>query len=265
MKEGVSDLEKAQGQIDDHCAAVVVQVPNAFGCLEPVEEFRSLAARQGALFIAVVNPISLGVLKPPGAYGADIVVGEGQPLGNDLNFGGPYLGLFACRQKYLRRIPGRLVGMTQDSRGRRGFVLTLQTREQHIRRSKATSNICTNEAMMALAAAVYLAALGKEGVREVAIQCVKKAHYGFQKLIQLPGVRPLFTRPFFHEFTLELAVDPDLLNQGLLKEGFLGGFPLKFWETNYPNGWLVCITESRSKEEIDRFVEAVRRNMEKIR
>ncbi|MBI3616481.1 MAG: aminomethyl-transferring glycine dehydrogenase subunit GcvPA [Candidatus Omnitrophica bacterium] len=258
VKDGIIDLAAAQKQVDSQTAAVVVQIPNAFGCLEPAEGLSELAHQRGALFIASINPISLGILKSPGSYGADIVVGEGQPLGTDLQYGGPYLGLFACRRGLIRKIPGRIVGMTRDAHGRRGFVLTLQTREQHIRRAKATSNICTNEAMMALAAAVYLVSLGKEGFREVAAQNLLKAHYGFDRMVRIPGVRPLFKAPFFNEFALEMPVDPELLNQRLLKEGFLGGFPLKRWDPALAKGWLVCITEARSKEEIDRFVAAVR-------
>ena len=259
LQDGVSDLASAREQMDSQVAAVVVQMPNAFGCLEPVEALGELAHQQGALFIVVVNPISLGILKAPASYGADIVVGEGQPLGTDLQYGGPYLGLFACRKSLLRKVPGRIVGMTRDTHGRRGFVLTLQTREQHIRRAKATSNICTNEAMMALAAAVYLGCLGKEGFREVATQNLLKAHYGYNQLLKLPRVRPLFQSPFFNEFALEMPKDPELINQQLLTDGFLGGFPLRQWDPRLSKGWLICITEARSKEEIDRFVASVRK------
>lgn len=257
LRQGVSDLAAARERADSQTAAVVVQIPNAFGCLEPMAELGELAHRHGALFIVVVNPISLGILEAPGSYGADIVVGEGQPLGTDLQYGGPYLGLFACRQNLLRKVPGRIVGMTRDTHGRRGFVLTLQTREQHIRRAKAASNICTNEAMMALASAVYLCSLGKEGFREVAHQNLQKAHYCFDQLTRIKGVRPLFQAPFFNEFALEMPLDPELINRRLLKEGFLGGFPLQRWDPIFSKGWLVCVTEARAKEEIDRFVAAV--------
>ncbi|MBI3333461.1 MAG: aminomethyl-transferring glycine dehydrogenase subunit GcvPA, partial [Candidatus Omnitrophica bacterium] len=256
-RQGVSDLNQAEAAVDANTAAVVVQMPNALGCLEPVEGLERLAHRHGALLIVLVNPISLGVLKPPGSYGADVVVGEGQPLGTDLQYGGPYLGLFACRQKLLRKVPGRIVGLTRDAHGRRGFVLTLQTREQHIRRAKATSNICTNEAMMAMGAAVFLASLGKEGFRELALQNLLKSHYGFDQLTRIPGVAPLFPAPFFNEFALKIPVDPERLNQQLLKEGFLGGFPLKRWDPELEKGWLLCVTETRSKDQMDRFVAAV--------
>ncbi|MBI3318218.1 MAG: aminomethyl-transferring glycine dehydrogenase subunit GcvPA [Candidatus Omnitrophica bacterium] len=259
FKEGATDLQGAESQIGPDTAAVVVQMPNAFGCLEPVKALEKAAHAAGALFLVVVNPISLGILQAPGSYGADVVVGEGQPLGTDLQYGGPYLGLFACREKFLRKMPGRVVGMTRDAHGRRGFVLTLQTREQHIRRSKATSNICTNEAMMALGAAVYLASLGKEGMRELALQNLFKARYCFEELTQKTSLRPLLKGPFFNEFAVTAPRDPERLNEALLKEGFLGGFPLKRWEPNLANGWLLCVTEARTKEEIDRFVEAVKK------
>lgn len=254
---GTSDLKQAKLLIDSQTAAVVVEMPNALGYLEEAEILAQAAHQAGALFIVVTHPISLGILKAPGSYGADIVVGEGQSLGTELGFGGPYLGLFACKEKYLRRMPGRIVGMTRDRMGRRGFVLTLQTREQHIRRSKATSNICTNEAMMALGAAVYLGSLGKEGFREVARQNLLKSHYCFEQLTRISGVKPLFHASFFNEFALELPMDPERLNQQLFKEGFLGGLPLKRWYPELTNGWLVCVTEARSKSQIDRFAAAV--------
>ncbi len=256
--QGVADPEAVAKDLDSDTAALIVQMPNCFGSLEPVEELGRLAHAAGALFIVAVNPISLGILRPPGSYGADVVVGEGQPLGTDLLYGGPYLGLFACREKFLRKVPGRIVGMTRDAHGRRGFVLTLQTREQHIRRSKATSNICTNEAMMALSAAVYCGALGKTGFQEMALQNLLKAHYAFDRLTQLPGVKPLFSAPFFNEFPLKMPVDPERLNEHLLKRRFLGGFPLKRWEPALTHGWLLCVTEARSRNQIDRFVDAVR-------
>lgn len=257
--QGTCDLAAAESGIDLETAAVVVQVPNAFGCLEPVEKLGEIAHAKGALFIVVVNPISLGILKAPGSYGADIVVGEGQPLGTDLNYGGPYLGLFACRESLIRKVPGRIVGMTRDTHGRRGFVLTLQTREQHIRRAKATSNICTNEAMMALGAAVYLSALGKQGFQDLAQQNLLKAHYCFEELLKIPGVKPLFSAPFFNEFSLQLPKDPEELNRRLLAEGFLGGLPLCRWEPGLSKGWLLCVTEARSRAQIDQFVASVRK------
>ena len=256
---GGTDPKGAADHVDSETAAVVVQMPNCFGCLEPVEELAELARGHGALFIVVVNPVSLGILRSPGSYGADVVVGEGQPLGTDLAYGGPYLGLFACRQNLVRKVPGRIVGMTRDAHGRRGFTLTLQTREQHIRRAKATSNICTNEAMMALASAVSLGAMGKIGFRELALHNLQKAHYCFDQLTKIPGVKALFPAPFFNEFALEMPIDPERLNRNLLEEGFLGGLPLKRWDRQYPNGWLVCATEVHDRAAIDRFVLAVQK------
>ena len=258
---GAVDPRAVEAQVDSDTAALVVQMPNAFGCLEPVEELSALAHRQGALFITVVNPISLGILRPPGSYGADIAVGEGQPLGTDLNYGGPYLGLFACRKELVRKVPGRIIGMTRDSHGRRGFTLTLQTREQHIRRAKATSNICTNEAMMALGAAVYLGALGKEGFRELALHNLQKSHYCRDRLTEIPGVRQIFPGSFFDEFALEMPVDSERLNRNLLQEGVLGGFQLQRWDRRLENGWLVCVTEIHSKASIHKFVQAVQRSL----
>jgi len=259
VRNGVTDLKTAGTEVDSKTAAVVVQMPNAFGCLEPVEELSELAHRLGALLIVVVNPVSLGILRSPGSYGADVVVGEGQPLGNELAYGGPYLGLFACRQALVRKVPGRIVGMTRDAHGRRGFTLTLQTREQHIRRAKATSNICTNEAMMAMAAAVYLGALGKEGFRELALHNLQKAHYLFDQLVKIPGVRALFPAPFFNEFAVEMPIDPERVNRNLLAAGFLGGFPLKKWDRQWKDGWLLCATEIHGRAALDRFVLAVQK------
>ncbi|MBI4227635.1 MAG: aminomethyl-transferring glycine dehydrogenase subunit GcvPA [Candidatus Omnitrophica bacterium] len=257
--DGVTSVVEAERAIDDQTAAVVVPMPNVFGCLEPAEALAARARAVGALSVVVVNPLALGVLKPPGAYGVDIVVGEGQPLGLSLQYGGPYLGLFACRGEHLRRVPGRLVGMTNDARGRRGFTLTLQTREQHIRRSKATSNICTNEGLCALAATVYLCALGRQGFRELAEQNIAKAHYAQQQLTAIPGVTPLFPKaPFFNEFALQLPCQAATLNERLLARGFLGGLDLRRVDPALDRGWLVCVTETKSKAEIDALAAAVR-------
>jgi glycine dehydrogenase subunit 1 len=261
LDQGVSSLKEARARLSNRTAALAIQHPNALGCLEPVEPLAELAHASGALVIASVYPIALGILKPPGAWGADIVVGEGQPLGIPLQYGGPYLGLFATRQFLLRKVPGRIVGLTRDAQNRRGFVLTLQAREQHIRRARATSNICTNEAMMALAAAVTLAALGKVGFRELAIQNLQKAHYAFDRLREIPGVRPMFPQPFFNEFALEMPKDPEEIHQSLLQKGFLAGLPLARWNPRWSSGWLVCVTETRTRQQIDRLVEAVRKEL----
>jgi len=257
--DGVTALTDAERAIDAQTAAVIIPMPNFYGALEPAEALAARARAAGALAIVVVNPLALGVLKPPGAYGADLVVGEGQPLGLSLQYGGPYLGLFACREPYLRRVPGRIVGMTKDADGRRGFTLTLQTREQHIRRSKATSNICTNEGMCALAAAIYLCALGREGFREVAEQNAAKAHYAHERLTAIPGVTPLFPKAaFFNEFALRLPSPAAALNERLLARGILGGLDLGRVDTHLDRGWLVCVTETKTKEDIDALAAAVR-------
>src|SRR5437868_936643 len=201
---GFLDPDDSKRAVDDQTPCVVMQHPNFFGCLEEVEAVAKTAHDRGALFIVSFDPISLGLLKRPGQYGADIAVAEGQCLGNPMAYGGPILGIMACREEFVRKIPGRLVGQTQDRRGKRCWVLTLQTREQHIRREKATSNICTNQGLFALRTAVYLAALGPQGIKETAELCLQKAHYAAERLTQIKGVALAFDRPFFKEFTLRV-------------------------------------------------------------
>lgn len=241
-------------------AAVVIQNPNFFGIIETrAKEAVELAHKAGALLIVVAEPISLAILTSPGELGADIAVGNGQPLGNQIAFGGPHFGFFAARHELLRRLPGRLVGETVDRQGRRGFVLALQTREQHIRREKATSNICTNQALNALTAAVYLALLGPEGLKEIAHACLQKSHYAAEKLQQIPGCSLAFSGSFYQEFVLAVPVDTGELDRRLLDAGIIGPLPLikllpgAEWEDKV----LVCITEARSRAEIDRFVGVV--------
>jgi glycine dehydrogenase subunit 1 len=256
--EGVTAPGHVRDLAGDRTAAVIVQTPNVFGCIEDGARLAAAAHDAGALLIvAVAEPISMGLLQPPGAFGADIVAGEGQALGNHLSFGGPYLGMLATRDAYVRRMPGRLVGVTTDHRGRRGFVLTLQTREQHIRREKATSNICTNEALNALAAAVYMAALGKTGLRRVAEVNARRAHYARERLTALPGIRSGFAAPTFNEFVLRTSVAPEELNARLRPHGILGGLALHRWYPELEDGWLICVTEARSRAQIDRLVAAV--------
>ena len=192
----MTSVDSLAAQMNDRTAAVICQNPNFFGCLEDLKLAAQLAQKQGALFIAAVNPISLGILEAPGVLGADIVVGEGQPMGLPVSFGGPYIGFLATRDRWLRRTPGRIVGQTVDQEGTRGFVLTIQAREQHIRRDKATSNICSNEALCSLAVAVYLSALGREGIREVAQLCLQKAHFAKKAIQAVPGFHPVFAQPF---------------------------------------------------------------------
>lgn len=241
-------------------AAVVLQSPNFFGVLE--EDARSIgefAHAHGGLLILVVDPISLAIVASPGELGADLAVGSGQGLGSPLSFGGPYFGFLAARREFLRRLPGRIVGETVDNQGRRGFVLVLQTREQHIRREKATSNICTNHALGALAAAVYLSLLGPAGLTEVATACWRNAHYLAERLGRLRGVELLFpTAPFFQEFALRLpGRNPEEVDQAFLRQGFLGPLPLSrlLSDPKWQDTYLVCATESRTREEIDRFIQ----------
>ncbi len=253
--EGTVSLEALEAAVDENTACVVLQQPNCFGCLEEVQQAVEIAHRAGALFLVAVNPISLGLLKRPGDYGADIVVAEGQPLGCPLSFGGPYLGILACREKLIRKMPGRLVGQTVDRRGNRCWTLTLQTREQHIRREKATSNICTNQGLYALRAAVYLATLGPVGLRETAELCVQKAHYAADEIIQASGGSLAFDRPFFNEFAVRLPEGRlDTILATAQEANLMPGIPLTRWFDDRPDTLLVAVTEKRTKEEIDRLV-----------
>jgi glycine dehydrogenase subunit 1 len=241
------DLKKP---LDNQTPCVVVQHPNFFGCLEEVEDCAAAARAAGALFVVSFDPISLGLLKRPGDYGADIAVAEGQCLGNPLSYGGPYLGLLACRKAFVRQMPGRLVGQTVDRQGKRCWVLTLQTREQHIRREKATSNICTNQGLMALKAAAYLAALGPQGLRETAALCLRKAHYAAERLTRIPGLHRRFDRPFFKEFTLRALAPVPALLRGVRAKGYLGGLHLGRWYPQLDDCFSVAVTEKRTREEI---------------
>lgn len=248
------DLKKA---VDEQTACVVVQQPNFFGCLEEVEALAATVHAKGALFIVSFDPISLGLLKRPGQYGADIAIAEGQCLGNPMTFGGPYLGLLACREEFVRKMPGRLVGQTVDRHGRRCWVLTLQTREQHIRREKATSNICTNQGLMALKATVYLAALGPQGLKETAELCTRKAHYAAQQLAKVAGVRLRFDRPFFKEFALAVPGGVPAALAHLLKAGYHAGLELGRWYPALADCINVAVTEKRTRAEIDGLAAAL--------
>jgi glycine dehydrogenase subunit 1 len=255
-EDGGVDLHQAEQSLDEEIAALLVQHPNFLGSLEDLLPLSELAHAVGALLVVCVDPIALGLLCPPGEQGADIVVGEGQCLGNPLSYGGPYVGLFACRQKYLRQMPGRLVGMTKDIEGRRGFVLTLQPREQHIRREKATSNICTNQALVALATTVYLAVMGKQGLRQVAELCYHKAHYAAQQIVALPGYERLFGA-FFKEFVIRTPLPPAEVNAHLWDRGIIGGYELARDYARLTDCFLLCVTEMNTREEIDRLVQAL--------
>jgi len=253
-RAGLVDREELQRHLNDRTAAVAVQNPNFFGCLDDYSDVAELAHRRGALMIVSCYPISLGLVKTPGAMGADIVVGEGQSLGMPVSFGGPYLGFMATRMELVRKMPGRIVGRTADDQGRQGFVLTLQAREQHIRRERATSNICTNEGLCALTALVYLSLLGKAGLAELARACAEKASYAGQRLLEVPDVRMRFgKRYYFNEFVLELPVSADRVIRRLLEKGFAAGFPLVRYYPNMEKSLLVAVTEKRTKEEIDLF------------
>jgi len=256
---GVTDPAGLGASLGPSCAAVIVQHPNFFGCLEEMEALSRAAHEAGALLIAMVDPISLGLLAPPGDYGADIAVGEGQPLGIPVNFGGPYLGFFATKQAFMRQLPGRIVGATVDGAGRRGYCLTLQAREQHIRRERATSNICTNQALTALAATVYMAVMGPEGFREAATQCWDKAHYLQRALTQLPGVRAWSPAPFFKEFVVTLPLPAESLVRQLAGEEILPGLALAPYGKGLDHALLCCVTEKRTRGELDRVVAAVAR------
>ena len=245
-------LELGENQLSSDYACLIVQQPNYFGCLEEVEKYVQKAHDNGALLISIVDPISLGMLKAPGEYGADIAVAEGQPLGIPTSFGGPYLGIFACRKGYLRQMPGRIIGKTVDVEGKPGYVMTMVTREQYIRRERALSNICTSEALMALATAVYLATLGKKGLRQVAELCYHKAHYAAESISKLKGYSLVFKQPFFKEFAIRCPVAPSKISEALFEEGIIGGLDLSGM---IDNAMLLCVTEVNTKQDIDRLVE----------
>lgn len=252
---GQVSLEALAQAVDSETAAVLVQYPNFFGCIEPLAEMAELAHKAGALLIVSAYPIALGLLTPPGDLGADIVVAEGQSLGNPMSFGGPYLGMMAARKDLMRKLPGRIVGETTDAQGRRGFVLTLQAREQHIRREKATSNICSNQALNALAATVFLAYMGPRGMRELALQNYHKAHYLANRLTALPGVMRVFDAPFFNEFVVRLPRPVAEVQDALLEKGYLFGYALGRDYPELADAVLLNVTEMRTREEMDALCE----------
>ncbi len=256
---GVTDLEALGKALRDDVACLVMQQPNVFGCLEPMAQAGALLHRVGGLFVASVYPISLGLLQPPGAYGADIAVAEGRCLGSPIAYGGPGLGLLTTTSALLRRIPGRLAGCTVDQAGRRGFTLTLQTREQHIRRERATSNICTNEGWLALRATIFLALLGPQGMKELASLNLEKAHYAYERLRDVAWMKPMFDQPFFNEFTLQYddGIKPEQVNRKLARAGIIGGLPLAGWYPTMPQGTLWCVTELVSKPAMVQLVETL--------
>lgn len=253
-----NDLPGLLEKVDDDTICLVVQTPNFLGELEDLRGLAEQVHEADALLVVAADPLSLGLFKPPGDYGADIVVGEGQALGNAVSFGGPHLGFFATREKLVHKMAGRLVGETVDAEGKRGFVLTLAAREQHIRRERATSNICSNQALNALTAAVYMAALGKCGMRKVAEICYHRAHYAAAQLAQVPGFEVAAQKPFFKEFVVRCPMPVEALNEQLLEWGIIGGYDLSRAYPELQNQMLVCVTEMTTRAGIDYLVEALR-------
>jgi glycine dehydrogenase subunit 1 len=258
--DGFLNPDDVKAAVSEATACVIVQSPNFFGHLEEMRAIGAAAQKVGALFVASFDPISAGVLKRPGDYGADIAVAEGQGLGTPLQYGGPYLGILACRDdpRFLRKIPGRLVGETTDRHGKRCWVLTLQPREQHIARERASSNICTNQGLLALRSAVYLTALGPQGLRETAELCVRKAHYAAEQLTKVPGVSLRFKTPFVKEFALKLPRDPQAVLARLRTAGFHAGLPLGRWYKQFADCITVAVTEQRTRAEIDGLAAALK-------
>ncbi|HEU0021621.1 MAG TPA: aminomethyl-transferring glycine dehydrogenase subunit GcvPA [Dehalococcoidia bacterium] len=250
-------------EVNANTACLVVQYPNFFGEIEDLSRHRQATRQQGALLVVSADPMAMGLFNPPGHYDADIVTGEGQSLGIPTSYGGPYLGLFTTKGQYIRQMPSRLVGKTVDTQGRTGYVLTLQTREQHIRRERATSNICTNEALYALAATIYLAATGKQGLRQVAELCYHKAHYAAARIKQLAGYWLPFAGTFFQEFVVQCPADPATINRRLLEQNILGGLDISQPPYRSPlppgvdRGMLLCVTEMNTREDIDALVSAL--------
>lgn len=253
MKDGVTDVEKLKTLAEAGTAGVIVQNPNFFGIIEDLTDVEKIIHANKGVLIDYVDPISLGILKSPGESGVDIAVGEGQSLGNSLNFGGPYLGFLATNSKLMRKMPGRIVGQSDDVDGKRAFVLTLQAREQHIRRYKATSNICSNQGLNALMATIYMSTMGKAGLKEVALQSTRKAHYAMEQLTKSGKYKPLFNKPFFKEFAVVGEASAASVNNELLNNNILGGFQLDKEYPELKNSLLLCVTEKRTKEEIDKL------------
>ncbi|MCQ1374016.1 aminomethyl-transferring glycine dehydrogenase subunit GcvPA [Staphylococcus aureus] len=249
----VTDLKKLEAAVDDETAAVAVQYPNFYGSIEDLEKIHSFIEDKKALFIVYANPLALGLLTPPGSFGADIVVGDTQPFGIPAQFGGPHCGYFATTKKLMRKVPGRLVGQTQDDEGNRGFVLTLQAREQHIRRDKATSNICSNQALNALASSIAMSALGKQGIYDIAVQNIEHANYAKQQFIK-KGFE-LLDGTSFNEFVVKFDKPIQQVNEELVKYNIIGGFDLGVVSDDFKNHMLIAVTELRTKDEIDTFVE----------
>jgi len=254
-KDGETDSDDLKMKLDGKVAGLIVQYPNFYGIIEDIRGSEEAVHGNKSLLIVSTDPVSLGILTSPGELKADIVVGEAQGLGQNMNFGGPVLGFMTASEKVMRKLPGRIVGETTDVDGKRAFVLTLQAREQHIRREKATSNICSDQTLNSITAAVYMAAMGKEGIREVADQSFKKAHYAYRRLIETGKFRLLHDKPFFSEFALVSDRSVEDLNRKLLDKGILGGLDISGHAASHENVMLIAVTENRTKAEIDRLVE----------
>ncbi|MCY4414876.1 MAG: aminomethyl-transferring glycine dehydrogenase subunit GcvPA [Chloroflexi bacterium] len=250
----ITPTDQISGAITEATAGIVAQYPNFYGELDDLKALGEMAHADGALLVVSADPLAMGMLTPPGDFGADIVTGEGQPIGIPPSFGGPYLGLFSCKQQYIRQMPSRLVGRTTDTEGRTGYVLTLQTREQHIRRERATSNICTNEALYALASSIYLAAMGRQGLRQVAELCYHKAHYAADAIGKLNGYSLAQSGTFFQEFVVSCPKPAAEVNRQLMKHNILGGLDVS---DRFDNGMLLCVTEMNTRAEIDTLVSAL--------
>ena len=250
----IDTLPRTGVSVSDQTACLIVQQPRFLGELEDLDELSEIAHKSGALFIVSADPVALGIFKPPGEFDADIVVAEGQSLGIAPTFGGPYVGIFACKERHIRQMPGRIVGKTTDDQGRTGYVLTLQTREQHIRRERATSNICTSVGLIALMSTIFMAAYGKDGLRHLAQLCYHKAHYAASHINKVPGYKMVTAGPFFREFVVECPVSPSYINERLLDYGIIGGLDVS---DQIPKGMLVCCTDVNTKEEIDSLASAL--------
>jgi glycine dehydrogenase subunit 1 len=259
MDDGRTIEAEFADKVDADTAAVVIQTPNFLGCVEQLNRLAEIAHSHQALVIACVDPISCGLLKRPGELGADIVVGDGQPLGIPMSFGGPTLGFMACRDEFMRKLPGRLIGATTDISGRRAYCLTLQTREQHIRRERATSNICTNQGLLAIRAAVYLSTVGPHGLARIAGLCLEKAHYAAQAIAGADGFKLRFSSPFFKEFVIQTRHDVTKVLDRCHAAGILAGIPLGDWFPELADCFLVACTEKRTKQEIDRLADRLRK------
>lgn len=260
QENGSTSLQALKDMLDNRVAGVLLQTPNFYGCLEDYSEFPDILKTEKALLIISANPMSLGVLTSPGEWGADIAIGDTQPFGLTMSFGGPSVGYITAKEEFLRKMPGRIVGETVDQDGQRAFVLTLQAREQHIKRARATSNICSNQALAALANSVYLSTIGEDGFREVSQRNVENSHYLWETLKSETEVELLYDRPFFNEFTIVTEKEPKSIVDAMLKEGFLAGVPLSlYYPQDRRNALIIAVTEKRTKEEIDRFVSQFKR------